>query len=112
MMKKQHQVIIRIGLSAILVILFNLICAFVGIGVFATYYTPGNPIRPDRMDIDTIGFLGVFIGASQFLYLLPLEICALRSRQWHIAIGGPIGGIVTIVLNILFLLELSRRSSF
>ncbi|MEM9542112.1 MAG: hypothetical protein AAGA60_21795 [Cyanobacteria bacterium P01_E01_bin.42] len=111
-MKKKYQGIVRICFSAIAVIFFNLICAGVGILVFATYYTPGNPVRSPRTDIDTIGFLSVFIGISQFLYLLPLEIYAARSRNRNLAIGVLIGSIITILLNILFLLELSKQSSF
>ena len=109
---KKRKVIVRIGLNAIAIVLFNLTCSFVGIAVFATYYTPGNPRPPDRMDIDTIGFLGVFIGVSQLLYLIPFEICAVRSRKWNLAIGGVLGGIVTALLNVLFLLEISKRSGF
>jgi hypothetical protein len=99
----------KIVLSAFLIMVFNLVVTCFGIGLFALYYTPGNPIRPNRIDIDIIGYLGLFIGVSQALYLTPLLIYASRSRKWNLVKGVASGGIMTAVLNIVLLLILSKR---
>jgi hypothetical protein len=99
----------RIVLSAFLVVVFNLIITCFGIAHFASYYAPGNPIRPSRTNVNLIGFAAIFIGASQVLYLTPLLIYAARLRKWNLVRGAALGGIITALLNVAFLLTLSNR---
>jgi hypothetical protein len=49
----------KIVLSAFLIVVLNLVIACFGIGLFVLYYAPGNPIRPNRIDIDIAGHLGM-----------------------------------------------------
>lgn len=94
----------KIVLSAFLIVAFNLVAGCIGASLFALYYASGNPIRPSRMDIDLIGFAGIFIGVSQALYLAPLVLYAVRSRKWNLVKGAALGGIITALLNVFFLI--------
>ncbi|MEP0909676.1 hypothetical protein NDI45_01945 [Leptolyngbya sp. GB1-A1] len=98
----------KIVFNAFLIVVFNLVVACFGIALFAWYYTPGNPIRPNRVDINLVGFTGIFIGVSQALYLTPLLIYAARSRKWDLVKGAALGGSVTALLNVVLLLILSE----
>lgn len=64
--------------------------------------------RPNRIDIDIIGYLGIFIGVSQALYLTPLLIYASRLQKWNLVKGVASGGIVTAALNVVLLFILSQ----
>jgi hypothetical protein len=99
----------KIVLGAFLTVVFNLVVACFGMGLFASYYTPGNPTRPNRIDIDIVGYLGTSMGISQALYLTPLLVCASRSRKWNLIKGIASGGLVTAVLNIVLLLIFSKQ---
>ena len=98
----------KIVLSAFLAVLFNLAIASCGIALLALYYAPGNPVRPSRIDIDIVGYLGMFIGISQALYLTPLLIYAARSRKWNLVKGAVSGGMVTVLLNVILLIILPK----
>ena len=93
---------LKITLFTSSIVLFNLLVAGCGILIFASYYTPGNPPLPNRIDIDIVGYLATFIGLSQILYLAPLLIYAVRLQKWNLVKGTFLAGIITIVLNVVF----------
>jgi hypothetical protein len=99
----------EILLSTLLTVMVNLALAFTGIFIYAKYYTPGNPIVPDRTDIDIIGLLGTFFGASQILYLAPLAVVAFRLRKWNLLKGIILGSVVTVLLNVLMIASMLKK---
>ena len=94
----------KIVFSAFLVVVFNLMIALVGIVVYALYYAPGNPRPPQRLDVNAVGLVGVFIGIFQVLYLSPIMLFAFQSRRWNLFKGVALGGLLTALSNIAFLL--------
>lgn len=96
--------------NAFLTVLFNLGVACIGIICFADYYTPGNPIRPRRIDVDILGYSGMLIGVSQAVYLTPLFVHAIRSRQQNLAKGIALGAFISATLNaVLMIISLLIR---
>jgi hypothetical protein len=98
----------KIVLGAFLTVTFNLIIACIGFITFALYYTSGNSIRPGRVDVNIIGFTGMFIGVFQSLYLFPIMFFAFRYRRWNLFKGVALGGAITALLNIIFWVFFSK----
>jgi hypothetical protein len=82
----------------------NTVVSFSSIFFYASYYTPGNPIRPNRIDVDLIGLIGFYIGISQILYLAPTLYILVRVRKGKWAEGVVLGVVITASLNVVFLL--------
>ncbi|MBW4579922.1 MAG: hypothetical protein KME42_10155 [Tildeniella nuda ZEHNDER 1965/U140] len=94
---------VRRIIVALLTIGFNFVIACISISIYASYYTPGNPVRPKLIGIDLIGAIGMFIGITQILYLSPLLYFATRSRRWNLVKGIVLGALVTVLLNLMVL---------
>lgn len=88
---------------ALLTLGFNVVTACVCIFVYASYYTPGNPVRPKLIGIDIIGAIGMFIGIAQILYLAPILYFAAQSHKWNLVKGVVLGAVVTALLNLIIL---------
>jgi uncharacterized BrkB/YihY/UPF0761 family membrane protein len=87
----------------------NLIVFFTSILFHASYYAPGNPIRPHRMDVDLVGLIGFYIGITQILYLLPVLYLLNRSRKYRWIEGMILSIVLTAFLNIVFLLTFNLK---
>ena len=90
--------------AIIWVLLFNLLVMIIGVSAFASYYTPGNPIRPQSLSVDIIGVTGIFIGISQLLYIIPLLFVAYRQKKFFCMKGVGIGALITAIFNALFII--------
>ncbi|MGR3275852.1 hypothetical protein ACSYAD_12140 [Acaryochloris marina NIES-2412] len=95
-LKKNHR---KIWLTALVVVGVNIIFAFIGVEIAASYYT-GNPIRPKNSVIDLMGIMAATIGVTQVLYLTPLAWKACQARRQDLLIGLILGGVVTNGLNL------------
>lgn len=96
----------QIFLGFVVTITVNSIAFLGGIFTNASYYTPGNPTRPNSFFIDVLGILGAYIGVSQLIYLIPATIFLIRLRRRNWLLGLSFGGIATVVISCLFLLTI------
>jgi len=94
---------VRGVIVALLTLGFNVVVACAGILIYASYYTPGNPVRTTLIHIEIIGAIGFFIGIAQFLYLAPILYLAARSSKWNLVKGVVLGAFVTALLNLIVL---------
>lgn len=89
--------------SIFLTLGFNLALWYFTIFLYASYYTPGNPIRPSRIEIDIIGLIGFYVGISQAFYLVPILFLLAKWRRQALLEGVILGAVITILLNFVFL---------
>ncbi|MBE9116246.1 hypothetical protein IQ249_10095 [Lusitaniella coriacea LEGE 07157] len=83
-------------------ILLNAVIAVVLFLPAIFYYEPGNPVRPERLDIDILAIISVFLGVSQFLYVTPLLLWTAIMKRWRFLRSVFVGAGMTILLNFIF----------
>ena len=86
--------------AAFLVAGLNSTVSFFSISTYASYYTPGNPVRPHRIDVDIVGSIGFYIGLFQILYIGPMLFYLGRSRKRNLVGGVVLGAVITALLNV------------
>jgi len=92
-----------------LIISINVLIAVIGIVPFILYYEPGNPNRwlcCRSPLIDVLGIIGCTIGISQMIYLFPFLGYSALKKKWALLQDIAGGMLITLILNLLFLLFL------
>lgn len=70
----------------------------------ASYYQPGNPVKPSRWGIDAMMLASVFMGIVQLIYVVPMALFAAMKQQWHFMKGVVLGAVITGLLNLALIL--------